>query len=382
MSDRVAIVGVGSTPLRALSPDQSYREMVFAAAARAYADAGVTHRDIDSFISVCEDMHEGTSITDEYTPDQLGAVLRPVQTVAGDGLQGVATAFMLVRSGIADLVAVEAHCKSSNILRHEAVLEMAFDPVFERPLRVNPHYVAGLEMRRFLHETGTAEEAVAQVVVKNRRNALGNQGAGFGAMLAADDVLASAPICEPLRALEVSAYADGAVVLVLGSEDAAKRAPRPVWLRGIGWISESPWLSARPWGEASYTAAAAERAYAMAGVTDPANEIRFAEIDDTYAYKELQHLEAARLAPRGGAGRMTLAGETGRGGTLPVNPSGGSLGMGYCFDATALYRTAEAVRQIRGEAGRQQVRGATLGLVLSWRGVPTQTGGALVLAAA
>jgi len=79
---------------------------------------------------------------------------------------------------------------------------------------------------------------------------------------------------------------------------------------------------------------------------------------------------------------MTLAGETARGGSLPVNPSGGSLGMGYCFDTTALYRTAEAVRQIRGEAGRQQVRGATLGLVLSWRGVPTQTGGALLLAAA
>jgi acetyl-CoA C-acetyltransferase len=56
--------------------------------------------------------------------------------------------------------------------------------------------------------------------------------------------------------------------------------------------------------------------------------------------------------------------------------------MGYCYDTSALYRTAEAVRQIRGEAGRHQVRGATTGLVISWRGVPTQTGGALVLGAA
>jgi len=382
MSDRVAIVGVGFTPPRALTPDQSYREMTFAAAARAYADAGISHREIDSFVSVCEDIHEGTSITDEYTPDQLGAVLRPVQTIAGDGLQGLATGVMLIRTGIADLVAVESHCKASNILRHEEVLEMALDPVFERPLRINPHYVAGLEMRRFLHETGTTGEAVAQVVVKNRRHALGNPVAAFGAMLAADDVLASAAVSEPLRELEVSPYADGAVVLILGSEDAARRAARPVWIRGIGWISETPWLGSRSWGEASYAGRAAEMAYAMAGITDPANEIRFAEIDDTYAYKELQHLEAARLAPRGGAGRITLAGETGRGGSLPVNPSGGSLGMGYCFDTSALYRTAEATRQIRGEAGRQQVRGATTGLVLSWRGVPTQTGGALVLGAA
>jgi len=382
MPERVAIVGVGFTPPRPLSPDQSFREMTFAAASRAYADAGVSHRDIDSFISVCEDLHEGTSITDEYAPDQLGAVLRPVQTIAGDGIQGLAVAFMLIRSGIADLVAVESHCKTSNILRHPEVLEMAFDPVYERPLRADPHYVAGLEMQRFLHESGTTEDAVAQVVVKNRRQALANPLAPFGAALTPEDVLASPPVAEPLRALEVSPYADGAVVVVVGSAEAARRAPRPVWIRGIGWISDSPWLASRAWGEARYAALAAGMAYTMAGITDPANEIRFAELDDTYAYKELQHAEAARLAPAGGAGRMTLAGETARGGSLPINPSGGSLGMGYCFDTSALYRTAEAVRQIRGEAGRHQVRGATTGLVVSWRGVPTQTGGALVLGAA
>ena len=382
MSDRVAIVGVGFTPPRALSPDQSYREMTFAAATRAYADASVTHREIDSFVSVCEDLHEGTSITDEYTPDQLGAVLRPVQTIAGDGVQGLATAFMLIRTGIADLVAVESHCKSSNILRHEEVLEMALDPVFERPLRLNPHYIAGLEMARFLQETGTTEDAVAQVAAKNRRQALSNPVAAFGASLGVDDVLASPPVSAPLRELEISPYADGAVVLVLGSEEAARRAPKPVWIRGVGWISDTPWLGSRSWGAATYAALAAEMAYRMAGVANPAHEIRFAELDDTYAYKELQHMEAAGLAPHGEAGRMTLTGETKRGGSLPVNPSGGSLGMGYCFDTTALYRTAEAVRQVRGEAGRYQVRGATTGLVISWRGVPTQTGGALVLGTA
>ncbi len=381
MSERVAIVGAGTTPPRRLSPDLSYRELTFEAATRAYLDAGLTHQDIDSFISVCEDLHEGTSITDEYTPDQLGAVLKPVQTIAGDGLQGVAVAVMLLRAGIADVVAVESHCKSSNILRHGEVLEMAFDPVYERPLRVNPHYVAGLEMCRYLHDSGTVAEAVAAVVVKNRRNALTNPTAPYGAVLAVDDVLASPPISEPLREADISAYADGAVVLVLATEDVAKRAPRPVWVRGIGWSSDSPWLARRSWSEATYASMATAMAYQMAGITDPRQEIHFAEIDDTYAYKELQHLEAAQLAPRGRAGRMTIDGETARGGWLPINPSGGSLGFGYCFDTTALYRTAEAVRQVRGDAGRGQVPRATTGLVISWRGVPTQTGGALVLGA-
>ena len=381
MSDRVAVVGLGVTPLRRLSPDASYREMTFEAATRAYADAGTTHGDIDSFVSVCEDFHEGTSITDEYTPDQLGAVLRPVQTIAGDGIQGVATGFMLIRSGIADLVAVEAHCKTSNILRHHEVLEMALDPVFERPLGANAHYVAALEMRRYLHDTGTGEDAVARVVVKNRRQALANPIAACAAVLDLDAVLGSPPVAEPLRELEISGYADGAVVIVLASEEVARRAAKPVWIRGIGWISDSPWLASRDWSTATYAKLASAMAYKMAGITAPASEIQFAELDDTYAYKELQHLEAAGLAPAGGAGSMTLNGETALRGRLPVNPSGGSLGMGYCYDASALYRTAEAVRQIRGEAGRAQVSEATTGLVISWRGVPTQTGGALVLSA-
>lgn len=381
VSDRVAVVGVGTVPPRRLSREASYREMTFDAAARAYADAGIAHTDVDSFVSVCEDFHEGTSITDEYVPDQLGAVLRPVQTIAGDGLTGLATAFMLIRSGIADVVAVEAHCKTSNILHHQEVLDLALDPTFDRPLGASAHAVAAMEMRRYLHETGTPEEAVAQVVVKNRAQALANPLAAFAATLTAEAVLASPPVADPLRELEISPYADGAVVIVLASEEAARRAPRPVWIRGIGWISDSPWLGSRDWGRATYARLAAEMAYRMAGISAPAQEIRFAEVDDTYAYKELQHLEAAGLAPEGAAGRMTLAGETGPGGALPVNPSGGSLGMGYCYDATALYRTAEAVRQIRGEAGRGQLARASTGLVLSWRGVPTQTGGALVLGA-
>ncbi len=378
---KVAITGIGTVPPCPLSPDCSYRELTFDAATRAYDDAGITHQDVDSFVSVCEDFHEGTSITDEYTPDQLGAVLRPVHTVAGDGLQGIAAAVMLIRSGTADLVAVEAHCKSSNILRHEQVLAMALDPLYERPLPVTPHAVAGLEMRRYLHETGTTEEAVAMVVVKNRRHALANAIAPYGAVLAPEDVLVSPPVSEPLREREISRYADGAVVVVVASEDAARRVRHPVWIRGIGWASDTPDLASRAWGQASYASLAAEMAYRMAGIDQPAQSIQFAEIDDTYAYKELQHLEAAQLAARGEAARMTLDGHTRRDGKLPVNPSGGSLGMGYCFDATALYRVAEAARQIRGEAGRAQVANATTGLVMSWRGIPTQSGGVMVLSA-
>ena len=108
MSDRVAIIGIGWSGFRAVTPEYSYKELMYEAARRAYFDAGVDPRkDIESYVTVAEDFHEGTSIFDEYTPDQLGAVLKPMHTITGDGLHGLATAHMLVKTGQFSLVAVE-----------------------------------------------------------------------------------------------------------------------------------------------------------------------------------------------------------------------------------------------------------------------------------
>src|SRR3970040_187860 len=60
------------------------------------------------------------------------------------------------RSGAADVAVVEAHSKASNIVHHEEILALALDPTYERPWRVNPHAVAALEMRRYLHEANAS----------------------------------------------------------------------------------------------------------------------------------------------------------------------------------------------------------------------------------
>ena len=164
MPDRVAIVGVGHTQFRATSPGLSYKEIMFEAATKAYADAGIDpRRDIDSFVCCSEDLSEGTGIFDEYVPDQIGAALRPVHTIAGDGLQGVVAAYMQILTGAFDVVAVEAHSKASNILTPNHVLALALDPIYVRPLGAHPHVVAGLEMSRYLYETAGSREQCAHV---------------------------------------------------------------------------------------------------------------------------------------------------------------------------------------------------------------------------
>jgi acetyl-CoA C-acetyltransferase len=381
MSAKAAIVGVGYAGFHALTPDVSYKELTYEAAVKAYADAGIDpRRDVDSFVSVAEDFNEGTSIFDEYTPDQLGGVLKPMHTITGDGIHGLIAAYLQVLTGAFDLVVVESHSKASNILTKDHILAYAMDPVFNRPLAVNPHFIAGLEMNRYLYDTDAPREACAQVVVKNKANALLNPAAAYPARLTVAQVLAAHPLAAPLSELDVARHADGAIVMIVASaRKAQEMGVEPIWIRGAGWANGSPMLENRDWGSVPYVRTAATMAYKQAGLRSPRSEIDFAEVDDTFSYKELQHLEALGLAGEGEAWRMTMDGDTELTGDFPVNPSGGSLGVGHLLDCTGLQRALEVVLQLRGEAGARQLADVTTGLAFGWRGVPTASGACVVL---
>src|SRR5260370_1882914 len=119
---KVGIVGVGYAGFDSMTPGLSTRELMFEAESRAYADAGIDPRkDVQSFVCCTEDFWEGISITDEYMPDQLGAVLRPLCTISSDGIIGLATACMHIMSGIADVAVVEAHSKISDVVNPDEI---------------------------------------------------------------------------------------------------------------------------------------------------------------------------------------------------------------------------------------------------------------------
>ena len=377
----MGIIGIGMTAFRPSTPEYSWKELMFEAASRAYADAGVNPRtDVDSFITCAEDYYEGFGIFDEFVPDQLGAALRPTCTVSGDGLHGLASAFMQIQTGLVNVVAVEAHSKASDIVSLEGIVEQGIDPIWNRPLGAHPYMYAGLEADAFVRKTRTPLKSLAAVVSKNRRNALLNPMAAYGASVDEAQAAKSPERFSPLRALDISEPADGAVVLVVASETAAKRLhANPVWIRGIGWANDSPTLETRHFADAWYAELAAQMAYKLAKVRRPATEIDVAEVDDRFSHKELQHLEASGIAKSGEAGRRVLKGDFALDGQLPVNASGGSLGCGNVFEAAGLYRAAEIVLQLRGEAGRHQVDGAKVGLAQSWRFIPSTSGAVAVL---
>lgn len=380
MAKRVAIVGIGTTGFRSTTPDVSYRELTYEAAMKAYMDAGIEPKDVNSFVSTAEDFFEGYSIADEYCPDQLGAVLKPIYTIPGDFIQSLASAYMMILSGIGPISVVQGLSKASNMLTLSEMVTFAMDPIYNRPLKESPHLIAGLEMMRFMYETGTTREQIAQVVVKNRRNAITNPYAGHGVLVDIDYVINSEIVSYPLTQMDIAPHSDGAVVMVLAEEETAKAlTDKPIWIRGIGWCSDTPGLETRNWGEAIYAKIAAEMAYKMAGIRYPRKEIDFAEVNDIFSYKELQHLEAMRIFRKGEAGPITEMGGTEINGEFPVNPSGGCLGVGDLYELNGGLKVLEVARQLRGEAGKNQIKNAKTGLAQSWRGIPTTTGTVVIL---
>ena len=289
---------------------------------------------------------------------------------------------MQIQTGLINVAVVEAHSKASDVLTLDGVIEHAFDPIWNKPLGAHPFVVAGLEADAYLRGTRTSPKALGAVVAKNRGNGLRNPLAAYGAAVDADQAMRSEERFAPLRALDISNPADGCVVLVLASDRAAKKLhANPVWIRGIGWASDSPSLETRDWTGATYARIAADMAYRLAKVRRPATDIDFAEVDDRFSYKELQHLESLGLAKKGQAGTQVLRGDYDADGRFPVNVSGGSLGCGNVFEATGLHRAAEVALQLRGHAGVRQLDGVRVGVAQSWRFVPSTTGAVAVLGA-
>ncbi|MEW6070631.1 MAG: hypothetical protein AB1485_08440, partial [Candidatus Thermoplasmatota archaeon] len=127
---KVAIIGIGQSQTSGIISDLSYKELMFQAALRAYHDAEIESKEVQSFICCSEDFLEGTSITDEYVPDQLGGMQKPVCTIGGNGLHGIINAYMQICTGLIDIALVESHSKISDVLSLNSVLELGLDPLY------------------------------------------------------------------------------------------------------------------------------------------------------------------------------------------------------------------------------------------------------------
>ncbi len=368
----VAIIGAGYYGFKPITDEVSFREGTFLAAMRAYEQCNIDPRkDVDSFIACEEDFNVGIAISNEFAVDQLGGVLKPVSTVTSESLIGLASGYMLIKSGLCDIVVVEAHSKASNLVSPEKILEFAMDPVYERFLNFHPNYLASLEARNYMEKRGISNDDLALIIKKNKENGLLNPRASYSITVDLEAVKKSEKIFDPLSEYDIAQYTDAFVVVVLASkEKAEKLSNKPVWIEGLYWCSESSLTPLRGFSTNALELAA-QKVYDRTNLNP--KYIDFFEIDDRFSYRELMHIEALKVSNKDTIKKDLREGRFSKEGDRIVNASGGYLATGVPLDAGGLARVYEAFLQLRNEAGQMQLKNANRCLIASWRGIPTST---------
>jgi acetyl-CoA C-acetyltransferase len=373
MPRRVAVVGAGMTRF-VRRAQETGKELSWEASRAALDSCGMTLTDIEAVcLTSAPDMFDGVHMKGEYLSDGAGAFGKPyIRTYVGGG-SGVFTAIQAwytVASGMADVVLVVAEEKMSSTQPHpQGAFLTIFDNILERPLGPNLLWIFALEMNRYMNAYGLDKRDIASVAVKNKRNAADHPAALLGqADITVEDVLASETLAWPVQRLDVSPISDGAVALVVASEDAVKRiGGTPVWIDGVGWNLDTAYWTNRDLVFPEYVQNAARQAYAMAGITEPRKQIHVAEPYDPFDYKELHHLEGLMLFDKGKAPEAARDGVLNRDGDLPSCPSGGLLGVGNPIAAAGLMKIAELYWQLSGQAGARQVPGTPeRGVAQAW----------------
>jgi acetyl-CoA C-acetyltransferase len=373
MARRVAVVGAGMTKF-VRRAQETGKELSWEASRAALDSCELGLKDVDAVcLTSAPDAFDGVHMKGEYLSDGAGAFGKPfIRTYVGGG-SGVFTAIQAwytVASGMADVVLAVAEEKMSSTQPHpQGAFLTIFDNILERPLEPNLLWIFALEMNRYMTAYGLDKRDIASVAVKNKRNAADHPAALLGqGDITIEDVLASETLAWPVQRLDVSPISDGAVAVIVASEEAAKRiTDAPVWIEGVGWNLDTAYWTNRDLVFPEYVANAARMAYDMAGITEPRKQIHVAEPYDPFDYKELHHLEGLLLFDRGKAPEAARDGVLNRDGDLPSCPSGGLLGVGNPIAAAGLMKIAELFWQLRGEAGARQVPGAPeRGVAQAW----------------
>jgi len=369
MQQTCAVIGVGMTSFGKF-PDKSVRSLAETAVRAALDDAGVSPEAVDQvyFANAVAGLITGQEmIRGQAALRNSGLSGKPIVNVENACASG-STAFYLawnaVRSGQADVaVAVGAERMSHEDKRISfGALAKAVD-LEEEPKESTGTGTGSIFMdiyaektRKYMAETGTTAEDIAQIVVKSRKAASLNPVAQFRTETTVGEVLGSRMISNPLTLQMCSSIGDGAAAIVLCSPEFAKRmTTRTVWVGGSVLASGSPDASLE-----ACVVRATRQAYEQTGI-DP-RDVHVVELHDASAPAELFASEAIGLCKPGEAVGLLRSGATALNGKISINPSGGLLSKGHPIGATGIAQLVELTQQLRGTAGARQRENARVAL--------------------
>jgi acetyl-CoA C-acetyltransferase len=259
---------------------------------------------IDTAITVSDDVYDARTISDNAMTDVLGAHYGCEEKVAQDGAQAIYYGVATILSGHTDLVLVVGHCKESQGQSRNMVTHLAFDPFYTRPVGLDFCSAAALQAQAYMARSGVTERHLAKIVARARRQATKNPCTPEVPAVTEEAVLRSPLVADPLRELHCHPVSDGAVGLILASEERTRAICRtPVWVTGVGNCFDSFFLGDRDLATSSALHRAAARAYGRAGIEDARHAFDVVEVSDPFAHQLPMWIEGLGLCATGKGGR-------------------------------------------------------------------------------
>jgi acetyl-CoA acetyltransferase len=370
--DRAVLAGIGQSAI-GRQVDRSGFQLTIDAILAAVADAGLDLDDIDGLAMY---PGGGKSNLPGYATANLYEVqdaLRLRTTWKQGVVEGLSLPFygavQAVATGEARHVVVYRTVKEGSAAR-QAGGRPAYGSIHtaaEGPLAwllpigaLSPVCQLAPYVTRYLHDHGTTREQLGWIPVTQRAHAALYPDAVYRDPLTIDDYLAARMISWPICLYDCDVPVDGSTAIVVSTHAARPDLRAPVRIESMAGVVEG-----RPsWDQwEDMTRVGWETARSMWSRTDlrPA-DVDVAELYDGFTIEAVWWLEALGFCGAGEAGAFVEGGKRiALGGELPLNTWGGQLSGGRVH--AGFGHVAEAVRQLRGEAGPRQVEGAEVAVV-------------------
>ena len=367
LSGKGAITGGGETAYERNSPHSAFALQIEASLA-AIRDAGLDPKDIDGIIPIgITGAPAEAFVTNFGIPDLRFSAVVPMG--GASGLASVQCALAAVAAGVCNHVLIPAGRNISSGaragVRIHQMPQFHLVTEFELPQgAIAPAQLYAPMARRHMELYGTTSRQFGEIAVTMREHALLNGNAVMKTPITLEDHQTSRMIADPFRLLDCSLESDGGAALVVSAADRARDMRQPVvrvLAIGEGHPDSPSSITQRTDMTRLGIAKVAPRVFEMAGVGR--DDIDVAEIYDCFTYIVLCQLEDMGFCKKGEGGAFVEGGRLRVGGPLPTNTHGGLLSQGHML---GMNHIVELVRQLRGQAGRAQVRDAEIGLVTGY----------------
>jgi acetyl-CoA C-acetyltransferase len=364
----VVIAGIGQTAVGE-QWDISLRELAFYAIEAARHDAGgllpqALYLSNMLAPALSHQSHLATLVADFSGLQGIEAF--SVEAAGASGGVALRLAYMAVASGLVDAAfAVGVEKMSDQTVTNVSAAEATTtDSDYEAEQGLTPTAQAALLMRRYIYEFQTPQFAFSGFPVIAHANGASNPNAMFQKAIKPELYQRGGMVSEPLNLFDIAPGADGAAAVVLTRPELLpKQFGHPlVRVSGSSVVTDTLALHDRP-DPLVFNAArlSVERACSMAGKMPV--DVDLFELFDAFSVYGALSLEAAGLAERGQGWQLAQNGRLQLDGELPISTFGGLKARGNPGGATGLYQAVEAVLQLRGVAGKNQVPGAKVAMI-------------------